>query len=148
ARRSVQFDAERRRLQQPFDGLAHRHVVVDDSDYGGFLVHASASALLGRVNWNSAPCGSAGEAHSRPPCASVMERQIVSPIPIPLALVVKNGLKILSAVSWSSPTPLSFTNTRPSPLDSSREPTTSVFGRPVTSDMASAPLMTRLRSTC
>jgi hypothetical protein len=37
----------------------------------------------GRVNWNTAPRGSFA-AHNRPPWASMMDRQIASPIPTPL----------------------------------------------------------------
>jgi hypothetical protein len=40
------------------------------------------------VNENTLPAGSFGDIHSRPPCASMMERQIDNPIPKPLDLVV------------------------------------------------------------
>ena len=43
----------------------------------------------GRVNWNTAPRGSFADAHNRPPCASMIERQIDSPMPRPPGLVVK-----------------------------------------------------------
>ena len=37
-------------------------------------------------------------AQMRPPCDSIMERVIASPRPVPCVLVVKNALKILSAI--------------------------------------------------
>ena len=40
------------------------------------------------VNWKVAPRPAFCEAHSFPPCASMIERQIESPIPSPLGLVV------------------------------------------------------------
>jgi hypothetical protein len=43
---------------------------------------------LGKLNWNAAPRGSFASAHSRPPWASMMDRQIDSPIPTPLDFVV------------------------------------------------------------
>jgi hypothetical protein len=49
---------------------------------------AASSHSRGRVNWNMAPRGSFGATRSRPPCASMMERQMVRPIPMPLGLVV------------------------------------------------------------
>jgi len=45
----------------------------------------------------------------RPRCDSTMERAMASPRPVPLYLVVKNGLKIWSAFSVGSPTPVSLT---------------------------------------
>jgi hypothetical protein len=42
----------------------------------------------GRVNWKLAPRGTVAAAHTRPPWASMIERQIDSPIPIPPGLVV------------------------------------------------------------
>jgi len=42
----------------------------------------------GKVNWNTAPRGLFASAHSRPPWASMIDRQIDSPIPVPLDLVV------------------------------------------------------------
>ena len=42
----------------------------------------------GRVNWNTAPRGSFADAHNRPPCASMIERQIARPMPRPSGLVV------------------------------------------------------------
>ena len=44
------------------------------------------------MNVNVAPGPTLDDAHIRPPCASMMERQIDNPIPIPLGLVVKKAL--------------------------------------------------------
>jgi hypothetical protein len=44
--------------------------------------------ITARVKWNTAPSGSFASAHNRPPCPSTIERQIESPNPIPLGLVV------------------------------------------------------------
>jgi len=43
---------------------------------------------VGKVNRNAAPLGSFASAHSRPPWASMIDRQIDSPIPTPLDFVV------------------------------------------------------------
>jgi hypothetical protein len=48
----------------------------------------------GIVNRNSVPCGVHGEAQSRPPCASIILRQIDSPMPMPADLVVNSGSKM------------------------------------------------------
>jgi hypothetical protein len=41
-----------------------------------------------------APCGSLDVAQSRPPWASMIDRLIGNPRPVPSGLVVKNALKI------------------------------------------------------
>ncbi len=38
---------------------------------------------MGTVKRNTVPCGSHDDTHKRPPCASMIERQIESPIPRP-----------------------------------------------------------------
>jgi len=63
---------------------------------------------MARVNWKVAPRPALAVAHSRPPCDSMMERLIDSPMPVPSGLVVKNALKICSACSGASPTPVSL----------------------------------------
>ena len=42
----------------------------------------------GTENWKTAPGGTFALAHSRPPCASMIERQIDSPRPRPSGFVV------------------------------------------------------------
>lgn len=49
---------------------------------------ARRSRSAGSVNWKTAPRGVPELAHSLPPWASTIERQIDSPIPNPLVLVV------------------------------------------------------------
>src|ERR1700692_1084465 len=56
-----------------------------------------------------APWGMVAVAHSRPPWASMIERQIESPIPMPPDLVVKKGLNSRSTFSAAIPTPQSAT---------------------------------------
>jgi hypothetical protein len=50
--------------------------------------HAALSACVGNANLKMAPRGSFAVAHMRPSCASMIERQIDSPIPKPPDLVV------------------------------------------------------------
>ena len=54
--------------------------------------HDTCSRTWGSVNENVAPGPALDDAHIRPPCASMMERQIDNPMPIPFGLVVKNAL--------------------------------------------------------
>src|SRR5215472_16442469 len=68
-------------------------------------------AQVSSVKLNVVPGPLLRAAHTRPPCASIMDRQIDSPIPIPLGLVVRNGLNSLSAISGSMPLPRSCTAT-------------------------------------
>ena len=49
---------------------------------------------MGRTNWNTAPLGVFPTNHNRPSWASMMERQIDRPIPMPSGFVVNSGLKI------------------------------------------------------
>jgi hypothetical protein len=51
---------------------------------------------------------------SRPPWASMIERQIDKPMPMPVDLVVKKALKSWSAFSSEIPMPQSVTLTRTS----------------------------------
>ncbi|BCG94114.1 hypothetical protein MesoLj131a_29780 [Mesorhizobium sp. 131-2-1] len=43
---------------------------------------------VGKVNWNMAPVGAFVSAHNRAPWASMIERQMDSPMPVPLGFVV------------------------------------------------------------
>jgi len=54
--------------------------------------HDAFSRAGGTVNANVAPGPALDDAHIRPPCASMMEREIDNPMPIPLVLVVKKAL--------------------------------------------------------
>src|SRR5579862_7007099 len=83
-------------------------VVVHHEDNGAVRIHDATRA--GSVKDKVAPTASSDAAHIRPRCASMMERQIANPMPIPFSLVVKKASKILS-VSFT-PGPLSRTSTR------------------------------------
>src|SRR5260370_5411005 len=65
----------------------------------------ASPTAAGRVNWKTAPFGRFGDAQSRPPCASMIERQIDNPIPMPCGLVVKNAPKSLSVCARPNPRP-------------------------------------------
>src|SRR6202795_140375 len=69
------------------------------------------SLWRGRLNRKTAPWGTFAVAHIRPPCASMIERQIDSPMPLPLDLVVKKALNSRSAFSAEIPMPQSVTLT-------------------------------------
>src|ERR1700692_4838838 len=58
----------------------------------------------------AAPCASFA-AQMRPSCASMIERQIESPMPIPLDFVVKKASNSRCAFSSENPTPQSVTVT-------------------------------------
>src|SRR5262249_2304629 len=79
-------------FEQALKRIPNVGIVIDDDD-GSRLAHGAPSSV-DRVNCSRAPCDGAGEAHSRPPCPSRIERQIDRPIPIPPALVVNNGENI------------------------------------------------------
>src|ERR1700693_5468706 len=81
------------------------------------------------------------EAHSRPPWASMIERQIESPMPMPPDLVVKKALNSRSAFSAEIPTPQSVTLTSTCCVSSWSDRITSSRGRTVTECMASMPFI-------
>jgi hypothetical protein len=54
---------------------------------------------MGREKLTIAPHDLPDSAHMRPPCTSIMDRLIFSPIPIPPFFVVKKGSKIESVRS-------------------------------------------------
>src|SRR6185295_2722767 len=77
----------------PFGECAHSLARPSDRDECRRLrswpaAHSTFSFLRGSENWKAAPRGGFGATHSRPPCASMIERQIQSPIPMPSGLVV------------------------------------------------------------
>jgi hypothetical protein len=67
-------------------GVAHDGGIVDRGTVPG--VEQVYDPGAGSVNWKTAPHGSFALAHSRPSWASMIERQIESPSPRPLGLVV------------------------------------------------------------
>jgi hypothetical protein len=70
------------------EGRAQRRIVIDHEDQGLGVHHVTPSFPLGTVNCTTAPRGTLAVAHSRPPCASIIERLIASPRPRPWGLVV------------------------------------------------------------
>ena len=87
-RRGGEDHVEPHRPQQILERVAHRRVVVDDEDGWAILAHEWASSGTGIENRKTAPLGSFELADSRPPCASMIERLIDKPMPMPCALVV------------------------------------------------------------
>ena len=71
----------------------------------------------GKMNWKVAPRSAFGVAHSRPPCASKIERLIAKPMPMPQGLVVWKAAKIRSASSGSK----LISKVRVSSLDRARD---------------------------
>ncbi len=86
--RSKRSHRETGRVQQIRDGIANQRIVVDHEHDAVGIAH-SLSAVTGKAKWNTAPRGSFFAAQSRPPCASMIDRQIGNPMPIPCGLVVK-----------------------------------------------------------
>ena len=70
---------------------------------------SAASVEVGKEKWKLAHRPSLGVAHKRPPCDSMIERLIASPMPLRCGLVVTKTSKIRSALPAGSPTPVSLT---------------------------------------
>src|SRR5262249_50842167 len=119
---------------------------ADSHDITGRDATRCRALPVGKVNRKTVPRVMPGEAHKRPPCDSMIDRQIDKPIPMPSALVVKNELKIWSITFGSMPLPESSTVTRTSPPLSSSDLTSIV--RSGTNSIASMALVTRLKRTC
>jgi hypothetical protein len=73
------------------------------------------SRTTGSSNSNIDPLTTPGDAQMRPSWCSMIERQMASPIPIPLPFVVNSGLKIRSTSEGSIPLPLSSIDTCTAP---------------------------------
>src|SRR2546425_5708006 len=82
-RRPERLDPEPDRRDQAPGRFANRPIVVDDEDDGVLGAHDTGWPRAGRTNWNVAPWPAFGVAHNRPPCASMIDRLIESPIPRP-----------------------------------------------------------------
>ena len=91
------------RAKQPGEGVADGLVVVDDMGDGA---HAAGS-----VKRKMLPPGGLASTHMRPLWDSTIERQILSPMPMPSGLVEKKGSNSLSVASWAMPLPRSVTLT-------------------------------------
>src|SRR5882672_810185 len=84
---------------ETLSGTTNRQIVINDKYDGLDLCHNAAlpasgpplpkgSGAAGRLNRKVAPGPWFGSAHNRPPWASMIERLIASPIPIPWGFVV------------------------------------------------------------
>src|SRR5882762_3717937 len=107
-----------------------------------------AGTSMGTVKRNTVPCGEPGDTHKRPPCASMIERQIDNPKPRPSGFVVTNGSKIRGATAGSNPGPLSWTEIRTVPASVSADDTVRTLARSVTAFTASIAFRIRFNSTC
>src|SRR5215470_18959373 len=107
-RRAKQFGLKANRSQQIFQRAPHGWIVFNNENAVLQLYH-SALAPIGSVKLRTAPNGDRRSAHNRPPCASMIDRLIASPIPIPSFLVVKNGSKMNSIRAAGKPCPQSRT---------------------------------------
>ena len=103
--------------------------------------------LRGSRKWKFAPCGSAWDAHRRPPQSSTMLRHNGRPSPVPVALVVKKASKICSMSSDAIPVPVSLTCKSTSLPSISAEDIAMRRGRFAEARMDSIALVTRLMST-
>src|SRR5262245_4948910 len=71
------------RASQVAQRFPHRRIIIYDKDDPARIRHTVLSPSIGKVKWNLAPRDSLAVAHSRPPWASMIEREIASPIPNP-----------------------------------------------------------------
>src|SRR5271169_3647264 len=81
----------------------------------GLTVQPVPDLKIGIWILKTAPHLAPDETHVRPPWASMIDRQIDSPIPMPWLFVVKSGSKIRSTSFGSTPVPESSTDNRTSP---------------------------------
>src|SRR5665647_973252 len=95
-------------LNHERQGIPYCGIVIDNENGDRRSTHGAK----GNVKWNVAPGPASGSSQSCPLMASMSERLIASPSPMPPGLVVKNGSKIRLAVLKSRPGPLSCTVTR------------------------------------
>src|SRR5262245_14648379 len=92
----------------------------------GQVAHAAFPAS-GSVSTTRAPLRRVVSNCNEPPCAVAIDRQIASPSPSPVGLVLTNGLNALFNISGLSPCPLSETASSPNP--SARRPTAASIDR-------------------
>ena len=71
--------------------------------------------VVGKVKLKTAPRGALALAQRRPSCASMIVRQMESPMPSPVSLLVWKGWKTSSSASGAIPGPVSQTETCSSP---------------------------------
>src|ERR1043166_795612 len=138
---------QRNRSQQSRQKRAKGRIVIDDYYYGRYVRHYSLPPRAGSVNLKVAPGPLFGSAQSLPPWASMIERLIANPIPMPPDFVVWNALKICSNLSGSIPTPQSDTVAATPSLNRSVLTINSGV-LPSIPFIASMPFITRLINTC
>jgi hypothetical protein len=137
-----------------FDGAYHRFTgkVTIEKFEGGVRVERfdarQAGGTPGTVNRKTVPYGTFADTHNCPPCDSMIERQIESPMPSPSDFVVKKGSKIRCAIVGSSPAPVSSIVTSTPPGSVSAEDTVSSLVWSLTVLIASAAFVIRFSSTC
>src|SRR5437773_6297222 len=132
------------RRQKFAERLPDARIVIYDEYDMVVRRHAAAFASTGRAKMNFVPCGLFFSSHSRPPCDSTIERQIASPIPMPLSFVVKNGSNILSGNSTPGPRSLISVSIASAIWRTRRLRTLAS----AVESIASMPLRIRLISTC
>lgn len=97
-------------IPQSSNALRSAHLVAHDPS-------ATVAPSASSINRKTAPSGLFGATHNRPSWASMIERQIDRPIPIPPDFVVNSGLNIRSKSCEPIPVPVSATDTiTPPPL--------------------------------
>src|SRR5450755_583230 len=147
-RRRKRLHRVSRRAQEACDRHQKRRIVIDDRyDRPGFT-HNAVLSTVGNVNRNVAPSVALFSAQMRPPCASIMVRETDSPIPMPLAFVVKNGSKMSPSSTEGIPGPVSLTITSTSRPPGYSARTAIMRFRLLAPSMASIALSTRFSRTC
>src|SRR5438045_9293235 len=91
--------------EQSLQALPHGCIIVDSKDQPVCRNSHRAAPLADRVKQNRAPPPSAFSATIVPPWDSTIERTTASPVPNPLAFVVKNSSNRRSPASSVIPTP-------------------------------------------
>ena len=81
-------------LTQVVNGSLQRSIDPASRTMPGLWAAYRQPTAAGSVKENVAPPSTFASAHSRPPCDSMIERLIDSPMPVPCGFVVKNAWKI------------------------------------------------------
>jgi hypothetical protein len=87
-RRREGLDRQPHRPEETLQRVAHRCIIINNEYHGASFGHDTFSPSAASVHCKMAACGECRVAHSRPPCALMMERLIASPIPMPSGFVV------------------------------------------------------------
>src|SRR5690606_32584299 len=143
------------RGQQALQRDTNSGVIVDDID-DGIVAHGCTPTLLlssttvdaGREKRKTAPVGALAAIQSRPPWASITDRQNMRPMPMPSGFVETKGRKMRSAMSGLTPGPVSATAASTSPGSPSSMLMVSRRTRPPPAFVASTALSIRFETTC